>query len=130
MINCYTLAKRFKPYFDLWMEYRQKEGIESEWLFPDKSNPNSHIPISTANSWANTYTRLSGKSSYIHSLRHYFTTSLAKAGIPDGVIQSIVAWDSSDMVRVYKDIDADEEISMYFKNGEIVAPDKKGFGDL
>ena len=63
-------------------------------------------------------------------MRHYFTTSLAKAGIPDGVIQSIVAWDSSDMVRVYKDIDADEEISMYFKNGEIVAPDKKGFGDL
>lgn len=130
MINCYTLAKRFKPYFDLWMESRKEKGIESEWLFPDKSNPSEHIPISTANSWSNTYTRLSGKPSYIHSLRHYFTTSLAKAGIPDGVIQSIVAWESGDMVRVYKDIDADEEIGMYFKNGEIAAPDKKGFGDL
>lgn len=130
MINCYTLAKKFKPYFDLWMQSRTEKGIESEWLFPDKSNPSEHIPISTANSWSNTYTRLSGKSSYIHSLRHYFTTSLAKAGIPDGVIQSIVAWDSGDMVKLYKDIDADEEIGMYFKDGEISVPEKKGFGDL
>lgn len=130
MINCYTLAKKFEPYFDLWINDRKENGIESEWLFPDKSNPSKHIPISTANSWSNTYTRLSGKPSYIHSLRHYFTTSLAKAGIPDGVIQSIVAWESSDMVRIYKDIDADEEIGMYFKDGEIVTPAKKGFGDI
>lgn len=130
MINCYTLAKKFKPYFDLWMKYRTEKGIESEWLFPDKKNSSEHIPISTTNSWSNTYTRLSGKPSYIHSLRHYFTTSLAKAGIPDGVIQSIVAWESGDMVRIYKDIDADEEIGMYFKNGEIAPPDRKGFGDI
>lgn len=130
MINCYTLAKKFKPYLDLWMESRKEKGIDSEWLFPNKSNPSEHIPISTANSWSNTYTRMSGKPSYIHSLRHYFTTSLAKAGIPDGVIQSIIAWESGDMVRVYKDIDADEEIGMYFKDGEIAVPNKKGFEDL
>ncbi len=130
MINCYTLAKKFKPYFDLWMESRKEKGIESEWLFPNKTNPSEHIPISTANSWSNTYTRLSGKPSYIHSLRHYFTTSLAKAGIPDGVIQSIVSWESGDMVRVYKDIDADEEIGMYFKDGDIVVHDKKSFEDI
>lgn len=130
IINCYTLAKKFKPYFDLWMAFRKEKGISSEWLFPDKANLSEHIPISTANSWSNTYTRLSGKPSYIHSLRHYFTTSLAKAGIPDGVIQSIVAWESGDMVRLYKDIDADEEIGMYFKDGEIATPDKKNFGDL
>lgn len=130
MINCYTLAKKFKPYLDYWMNERKENGIESEWLFPDKNNTAEHIPISTANSWSNTYTRLSGKPSYIHSLRHYFTTSLAKAGIPDGVIQSIVAWESGDMVRIYKDIDADEEIGMYFKDGDIAAPEKKSFSDL
>ena len=54
----------------------------------------------------------------------------AKAGIPDGVIQSIVAWESSDMVQLYKDIDADEQIGMYFKDGDIVAPEQKGLGDL
>ena len=130
MICCYTLAKKFKPYLDAWINERRELGIDSEWLFPNRSNPNEHIPISTANSWAETYTRLSGKESYIHSLRHYFTTSLARAGIPDGVIQSIINWSSADMVRLYKDIDADEEIGMYFKDGDISVPDKKGLNDL
>lgn len=130
MINCYTLAKKFQPYLDLWMNERERLSVDSEWLFPDSSNPKEYIPISTANSWANTFSRLSNRPCYIHSLRHYFTTSLAKAGIPDGVIQRIVAWESSDMVMVYKDIDADEEIGMYFKDGEIATPSGKGFSDI
>ena len=129
-INCYTLAKKFKPYLDMWMEERKRLGIESEWLFPNKTKLNEPMQISTANSFSNTYSRLSGKEAYLHSLRHYFTTSLSKAGIPDGVIQSIVNWESGDMVRLYKDIDADEEIGMYFKNGDISAPDKKSLTDL
>lgn len=130
MINCYTLANKFKPYLEMWMAKRDELHINSEWLFPNPRKSDEPISISTVNSWSNTFSRLSGKPAYIHSLRHYFTTSLAKAGIPDGVIQSIVAWESSDMVRIYKDIDADEEIGMYFKNGEISVPDKKGFVDL
>ena len=130
MIPCYTLAKKFKPYLDRWMAYREQNGIDSEWLFPSRLNYEEHIQISTANSWADTMSRLSGENFYWHALRHYFTTSLAKAGIPDGVIQSIVNWESSDMVRLYKDIDAEEEIGMYFKDGEIAVPEKKGLGDL
>ena len=129
MIACYTLAKKFKFYLDLWMLQRKEMGINSEWLFPSSKDPDEPVGISTVNSWANTFSRLSGKPAYLHSLRHYFTTSLAKAGIPDGVIQSIVAWESSDMVRVYKDIDTDEEIGMYFKNGDISVPDKKDLSD-
>lgn len=129
-IPCYTLAKKFKPYLEKWLERRNELGIESEWLFPDKNNPKDYIKVTTVNSWANTFTRLSGKPAYIHSLRHYFTTSLAKAGIPDGVIQSLVAWESSDMVRLYTDLDADEQIGMYFKDGDIHSPDKKGFSDI
>ncbi len=34
------------------------------------------------------------------------------------------------MVQLYKDIDADEQIGMYFKDGDIVAPEQKGLGDL
>lgn len=130
MINCYTLAKKFSPYLDMWRNHRLNKYGDSEWLFPDAKNPSEHIQISTINSWSNTFSRLSGKPAYIHSLRHYFTTSLAKAGIPDGVIQSIVAWESSDMVQIYKDIDADEQIGMYFKDGDIVVPEKKGLEDL
>lgn len=130
MINCYTLAKKFTPYLDMWRNRRLDKYGDSEWLFPDAKNPEEHIQISTINSWSNTFSRLSGKPAYIHSLRHYFTTSLAKAGIPDGVIQSIVAWESSDMVQVYKDIDTDEQIGMYFKDGDIVTPEQKGFEDM
>lgn len=130
MIPCYTLAKKFKPYLDMWLADRKKRGIDSEWLFPKPDDESQHIVISTANSWSNTYSRLSGKQAYLHSLRHYFTTSLAKAGIPDGVIQSIVAWESGDMVKLYKDIDADEEIGMYFKDGEISVNGASGFDDV
>ena len=130
MISCYTLAKKFKPYFDLWMKQRDDLGIQSEWLFPDADDPNHHLSISTVNSWANTFSRMTGENFYWHSLRHAFTTSLAKAGIPDGVIQSIVHWESADMVKIYKDIDAEEEIGMYFKDGEISAPEKKTLSDL
>ena len=129
-IACYTLAKKFRPYLQMWLDERERIGLESEWLFPLKANPAEHIGVATANSWANAFTRLSGRDFYAHSIRHYFTTSLARAGIPDGVIQSIVAWESSDMVRLYTDIEADEQIGMYFSNGDISVPDKKGFADM
>nr|DAF82083.1 MAG TPA: Integrase [Bacteriophage sp.] len=129
-IPCYTLAKKIQPYLDAWLDTREKMNIESEWLFPDKNNPSESVKTSTVNSWSNTFSRLAGRPAYIHSLRHYFTTSLAKAGIPDGVIQSIIAWESSDMVRLYTDLDADEQIGMYFKDGEIIAPERKTLADI
>ena len=130
IIPCYTLAKKFKPYFDLWMKYREEHGIESEWLFPSKDDPSKQISVSVLNSWANTFTRMTGKDFYAHSLRHYFTTSLAKAGFPDSAIQTLVCWESSDMVRIYTDIDADDQLSMFFKDGDICVPDKKELADL
>lgn len=129
-IPCYTLAKKFRPYLEKWLDYRTEQGIDSEWLFPNKRNPDECVKIATINSWSNTFSRITGKPAYIHSLRHYFTTSLAKAGIPDGVIQSIVAWESSDMVRLYTDLDADEQIGMYFKDGDISVPEKKTLADM
>ena len=130
IIPCYTLAKKFQPYLDRWLEEREEKQIDSEWLFPDPGDSSRQITITTLNSWANTFSRMSGRDFYWHSLRHAFTTGLAKAGIPDGVIQSIVNWESADMVRLYKDIDADEEIGMYFQDGEIRAPERKTLADL
>lgn len=129
-IPCYVLAKKFKPYFDLWMQYRKEHGIESEWLFPRKDNPSEQMKTSTVDSWSDEFTRLTGKDWYAHSLRHMFTTSLAKAGIPDSVIQQIVAWESSEMVRLYDDTPKDEMIGEYFKDGEIVVKKQSGLSDL
>ena len=129
-IPCYTLAKKFRPYLEQWLNYRAEHGIESEWLFPNKSNPEECVKITTINSWSNTFSRIAGKPAYIHSLRHYFTTSLVRSGVPDSVITQIVGWESADMCKVYTDIDADEQIGMYFKNGEIDTSASKGINSL
>lgn len=129
-IPCYTLAKDFKPHLERWMAYRKEHDISSEWLFPSPEDPAIHIPPSTLSSWAEQLSRMTDRDFYWHSLRHSFTTRLVRAGIPDGVIQEIVGWASGDMVKVYTDIDADEQIGMYFKNGEISAPAKKGLGEV
>ncbi len=85
------LRKKFKPYFDAWMAERQKLGIECEWLFP-AGTTSEQMSDTTLNSWANTFSRMTGEDFYWHSLRHYFTTHLAKLGLPDNVIQDIVGW--------------------------------------
>ena len=129
-IPCYVLRRDFKPYLDMWLSYRAEHKIDSEWLFPSHTNCELQLPASTLDAWSGQLSKILGVDFYWHSARHRFTTYLAKAGIPDGVIQSIVAWESSDMVKLYKDIDADEEIGMWFKDGEIVAPETGGLGSL
>lgn len=132
-IPCYTLAKKFKPYFDLWMKYREENGIESMWLFPKPNQPegvDEHIEISTANSWAKTFDHMTEKNFYSHMLRHHWTTYLYKAGIPESVIQALQSWQDIGMVSVYNDSSTDEQIEMYFKDGDIATPQKKGLVEL
>lgn len=129
-IPCYTLAKYFRPYLELWLKEREEKAIESEWLFPLMPGGKEHIPISTLNSWATTFSKMTGKDFYTHSLRHYFTTYLAKAGLPDNVITQIVGWESADMCKIYKDMDSDEQIGAYFKGGDIAHKEETSFSDL
>lgn len=128
LINCYTLASKFKPYFDLWMKDREDKNIKSEWLFPGAICEET-IKISTVNSWMKTLSRISGKDIYAHSFRHYFTTMLSNQGLPDNVIKEVVSWKSIDMVSVYTDRDADDTLEMYFdENG--IKNREKGLSDL
>lgn len=117
-IYCYTLAKKFKPYLERWMAYRSEHNIDSIWLFPMHSDHSQQMKAETLNSWAITFGNLLGVDFYWHCLRHYFTTHLARSGLPDGVIQEIVGWTSADMVRVYKDLTTEEQLEQYFdENG-------------
>lgn len=130
-IYCYTLAKKFRPYLDAWISERKAKGIDSVWLFPAPDNNDEQMSETTLNSWANTFSRMTGEDFYWHSLRHYFTTHLSKLGLPDNIIQDIVGWESADMVRVYKDLNAEEQISQYFdENGDIKADVQKSLSDL
>lgn len=130
-LECYTLVKRFKPYLDNWIEERRRLGLQdSEWLFPDLEDPNNHIEISTINSWTKTFSRLTGRDFYVHSLRHYFVSALSRAGIPDNVVVQILGWSSSEMFNVYNDNSKDDQLSQYFANGDISVSQANDIRDL
>lgn len=129
-LECFCLAKKFKPYFDNWMQMREQLGIESEWLFPSKTNPNEHMQISTLNSWATSFSRIIGVDFYWHAMRHMTVTNFKRAGIPDTVIQKYIGWSDISMVPVYVDMKADEQLSMYFNENGIVIPEQKSLSDL
>ena len=117
MLDVYTLAGAFKPYFDLWMNERKKLGIKSEWLFPkfkDGKWIDEQIDTILLDSWGNTFSKMMKKPFYWHSLRHYFTTKLSMANLPESVIQEIIGWESSDMVRLYDDQTAESQFDKYF----------------
>mgnify|MGYP004526097189 CR=1 FL=1 len=132
-LTCFTLSKPFKPYFDLWMNYRKENGIKSEWLFPKKVG-NEYIdePMNpkTLDSWAESFSNILGLDFYWHSLRHYFTTACSRSGLPDNVIQMLIGWSSLDMVTVYKDIEVDEEFEKYFCEDGIKKVEQKSLSDL
>lgn len=129
-IHCYTLAHQFKPYLNMWMQQREARGIRSEWLFPSHTDADKPLAVSTMNSWARTISEYLGVSFYWHSLRHYTTTYLAKAGIPDSVIAQLFSWESVDMVSIYNDTTIDESLDKYFNADGIVAGSSKSVADL
>lgn len=129
-LECFTLAKQFKPYLDRWMNARNESQIDSIWLFPDKLNPDMHMNIATMNSWANTFSRIMGVDFYWHAMRHATVTNFKRAGIPDTVIQQYMGWADISMVPVYSDLQADEQLGMYFTKDGIVAPQSKSLSDI
>lgn len=117
LLDVYTLAKPFKPYLDLWLKQRKELGIKSDWLFPkckDGEWVDECIDTVLLDSWGNTFTRLINKPFYWHSIRHYFTTSLLEYNLPESVVQDIVGWQSSDMVRIYDDRSNEAQFEKYF----------------
>lgn len=136
-LNKWTIKSSFDPYLKLWLSKREELGIDSEWLFVTKKYDDEgkianyvRAKISTANSWANTITRYLGQPFYAHSQRHYYCTSLVKAGIPMDVIKEIVGWNSVDMIGVYNDIEATDNLSKFFGDEGIIKQEKKSLNDL
>lgn len=117
LLNVYVIAELFKKYLDLWLAERDRLGVQSEWLLVTKNRLTGEyeqISPTTLDSWASSINNLTREPFYWHSLRHMFVSELQRSQIPDGVIQDIVGWASSEMVSVYSDLDTDERIGDYF----------------
>lgn len=131
VISCYTLAKKFKPYLDMWMAFRAERGIENEYLLVDPQDYSKQLSVSTINSWVNEFSKIAGVPIYMHSFRHRFVTALSEAGIPEGVITEIVGWGDVSMCKCYDDTPPDNKISMYFNaDGDITLSNKKNIEDI
>ena len=112
MLTVYTFSKPFKPYFDMWMNYRKENEIVSEWLFPKKVDGeyiDETMEAKTLDSWAETFGKLLNVDFYWHSLRHYFTTACARSGLPDNVIQMLIGWSSLDMAVSYTHLNSERK---------------------
>lgn len=121
-LHKFTLVNGFDKYLNLWLNERKELGIDNEYLFvyyDEEEKIYKQLNSNTLDSWATTCSKIIEMDFYFHSLRHYFTTHLARANIPDGVIQKIVGWSSLDMVSIYKDIDIEEELEKYFDGNGI-----------
>lgn len=132
-LTIYTLKNGFQKYLDLWLDYRKENNITSEWLIPKKENgiyTDEQVPITTMDSWAETFSRILGVPFYWHSLRHFFTTACSRSGLPDDVIKNLIGWESNDMVAIYKDIDADEQFAQYFGKDGIKEVEKKSLSEI
>lgn len=133
MLDVYTLAKPFQPYLDLWLEQRKEFGIESDWLFPkyqDGKWLDEHISTSTIDSYARTFTKMTGKSIYPHMWRHWYTSYLLDQNLPENVVQAIQGWGSSDMVRIYDDRSNEAQFEKYFGADGIKQVEQKGLSEL
>jgi len=129
-LTCYCLVNQFKPYLDLWINERKELGITSEWLFPIDNETDEMMLSDTLNSWALTFSKILGEDFYWHSLRHFFTTHLSRLGLPDSIIQEIIGWESSDMVKLYNDQTADEQFDKYFNEDGVKEVKKTELTDL
>lgn len=129
-LECFCLAKQFQPYLERWTQERERLGLKSEWLFPNRSAPEEHMPVTTLNSWARSFSAILGVDFYWHALRHMTVTNMKRAGIPDTVIQQYIGWADISMVPVYTDLNAGEQLGMYFGAEGMKTPEQKGLGDL
>lgn len=129
-LECFCLAKKFKPFLDNWLNQRKDLKIESEWLFPDRKHPEEQMSVTTLNSLANTFSKILDVDFYWHAMRHMTVTNFKRAGLPDTVIQKYIGWSDISMVPVYSDMQADEQLSMYFNSDGVVIPKAKSFSDI
>ena len=119
----YVFAYTFDPYLKLWLNEREKLGINNDYLFVVKKNGEYQpATIVTFNSWARRIGEMFEVDFYAHSMRHAWTTKLKRGGFPDAVIQKLQNWANVDMVAIYDDGDGEEELADFFasknKKGE------------
>lgn len=119
ILKKYVIKELFKPFFDKWMEERERLGIYLSDLFVTKKD-GKYVPatVSTANCFAEKISKKFGVEYYSHSSRHFFCTYLKRMKLPDDVITQVIGWANSSMIKVYSDIPEEEVLGEFFAGFE------------
>lgn len=128
LLTLYVLKNGFDPYLKLWLEERNRLGIDSEWLLVNSKG--EQLSTSAMDDWVKEFTEILGKPFYWHSMRHYFNTQCLKNNLPSAVVQEITGWSSADMVSLYDDRETDDMLSQYFDENGIKSIEVKSLSDM
>lgn len=106
-IDRLILHDLFKPYYEKWIQIRNKllkdKNIEEhDYLFINRSG----LPASqeVIRNFINKTSQIINVQGYPHMYRHYFCTLLkSKYSCSDEFVRTIVRWQSNDLVNLYND---------------------------
>ena len=127
----YALKSKVDYYLQLWDKERERLGVTIDDLFVVKRE-NGFRPAKseTVTWWMNICEEILGKDCYVHSLRHFFVSSLRRANIPLDVIKDIVGHASSEVTAIYDDNPKENSFLQYFSDDGIKQVEAKALGDL
>jgi site-specific recombinase XerD len=101
----YLLKDVFLPYYKKWLPVREQimkeNGKEHDYVFVTKNG--DPATETTFRSCFNQWNKYLNKHFYPHSMRHYWTSMLDKAGVDKELIQYMQDWSSDSMVNLYND---------------------------
>lgn len=120
-------------YLKAWIDYRNDNNIECEYLFCRKVGEKyKQILSTTADSFAKTLEKQFDTPIYMHCFRHLLTSELVRAGLPLDVPKILLGHKNVSVTSIYNDVsevDSMEQFNDYF-SGKIDKVNKKGLGDL
>lgn len=104
----YILKDTFLPYYHKWLPLREeimkKNNQNHNHIFITKTG--EPASVSTFRGWVERWSDSMDKPLYLHSLRHLYCTWLIKIGLEQDLVQSIIGWQSADMIFIYNDATA------------------------
>lgn len=124
----YILKDTFLPYYKAWLPHREKimkeNNQQHNYIFITQDG--EPASVSTFRGWVKKWNEIMDKPFYLHSIRHYYTTTLLSIGLEQELVQEIIGWSSADMVKIYNDATAkDREWKGLTKLKQALAEDLK-----
>lgn len=127
----YFFIPKLKPYLDLWIQERERLGVNIPDMFVTKDKTGWKPAInSTINSWICTIKNIYGDRYYSHLNRHALCSELLRNGLPAEVIKDLFGWESIDMLRIYNDNNKEDGFKNYFDNNGIKIKEKISLNDI